>query len=143
MKTCPRCKIEKEGKEFGIHSRKRDGLQNICKSCKADYDRAHFKANPGLTRARNLAKRNRNSLRFFEYMKTKKCEWEGCTISDPDMLTLDHLDPKTKIKDVSTLIRSCYGWETIMKEIAKCRVLCANHHHKHTIEQFGYKKWRN
>ena len=34
-----------------------------------------------------------------------------------------------------------YSLETIKAEVAKCRVLCANHHQKHTIQQFGYKKW--
>jgi len=33
--------------------------------------------------------------------------------------------------------------ETVRVEVAKCRVLCANHYHKHTIRQFGYKKWLN
>lgn len=41
-------------------------------------------------------------------------------------LQFDHL--KDKIANVSDLIRSDYGLDTIMKEIEKCQILCANCH---------------
>ena len=44
----------------------------------------------------------------------------------PKALQLDHLH--SKVANVSDMIRSDYGLETIMKEIAKCQVLCANCH---------------
>lgn len=34
-----------------------------------------------------------------------------------------------------------FSLKSLQEEVAKCRVLCANHHQKHTIQQFGYKKW--
>jgi hypothetical protein len=43
--------------------------------------------------------------------------------------------------DLSRMAHQTYSLETIKAEVAKCRVLCANHHQKHTIQQFGYKKW--
>jgi hypothetical protein len=108
---------------------------------KKAWDKSYYLANKEAHAARNRQRRVRNSRLFYEYMKTKKCEWEGCEVSDPDMLTLDHLDPKTKRMDVSSMVRGSYAWKTILSEIEKCRVLCANHHHKFTIQQFGYKSW--
>jgi hypothetical protein len=109
---------------------------------KKAWDKNYYLTHKGVAAASNRQRRIRNSQLFFEYMKNRKCEWPaGCEISDPDMLTLDHLDPKTKRMDVSRMVRGSYGWKTILSEIEKCRVLCANHHHKFTIQQFGYKKW--
>ena len=58
-----------------------------------------------------------------------------------DMLVFDHLDPKDKRLEISRMVQRAYSIKTIEDEIRKCRVLCANHHLKHTIQQFGYRKW--
>jgi hypothetical protein len=42
-------------------------------------------------------------------------------------LQFDHTGTDKK-ESVSNLIRSDYSWETILKEIAKCEVVCANCH---------------
>ena len=76
-----------------------------------------------------------------EYLTTKQCEWPGCGVNDPDMLVFDHLNPREKRGHVSSMVHSSWGLKSIREEVAKCRVLCANHHQKHTIQQFGYKKW--
>jgi hypothetical protein len=107
------------------------------------HDKKYYLTHKGVHAASNRDRRIRNSKLFYEYMQTQKCSWEDCEVADPDMLTLDHLDPDTKRNDVSTLVRASYSWKTIEDEIRKCRVLCANHHQKHTIQQFGYKAWRN
>ena len=75
-------------------------------------------------------------------MKAKKCEWEGCTVDDPDMLVLDHLNPAEKRIEISRMVNCSYGLESVKLEVSKCRILCANHHQKYTIQQFGYKKWQ-
>ena len=57
------------------------------------------------------------------------------------MLVLDHLNPQEKRHHVSFMVQKTFGLKSIQEEVAKCRVLCANYHQKHTIQQFGYKKW--
>lgn len=34
-----------------------------------------------------------------------------------------------------------WGLKSLMEEVTNYRVLCANHHQKHTIQRFGYRKW--
>ncbi len=141
QKKCRRCQEVKEFTEFQKFARNSDGLQPYCRPCKRQFDREHYEKNPRRNYENNKAAAHRNRIWLHEYLKTKKCEWTGCEISDPDMLVLDHLNPSEKRGEVSKLIQHSYGLETIQAEIAKCRVLCANHHQKHTIQQFGYKKW--
>lgn len=60
-------------------------------------------------------------------------------------LQFDHLDPATKYRTrsgklvhLSDMVKGGrYGIETILAEIAKCRVLCANCHavHTHTVQR--------
>jgi hypothetical protein len=47
----------------------------------------------------------------------------------PECLDFDHLDPKTKKFDISHKLQLSIS--TLLKEIAKCQILCANcHRHK-------------
>ena len=140
-KQCFRCKAIKVTSEFHRFSRNKDGLQPYCRSCKRAIDNEHYRRNPRRNYERNKAKAHSNRLWLNEYLKTKQSEWEGCTVNDPDMLVFDHLHPKDKRAEVSSMVQRTYSLETIKTEVAKCRILCANHHQKHTIQQFGYKKW--
>ena len=74
----------------------------------------------------------------LRYLHNKGCESCGC--KDPRVLEFDHLDPKKKKHSIAVLISQGYSWanEKLRREIRKCRVLCANCHRLHTIEQQGY-----
>lgn len=61
-----------------------------------------------------------------------------CGFKIPAALQFHHVDPSTKICDVSSIRRSSYKiWETKIKpEIRKCIVLCANCHAIETKESY-------
>lgn len=141
MKQCCRCKIIKDTSDFHRSAPRKDGLQRYCRACKKVIDKEHNVRNPrrNFGRKREYSLRNRKWLQ--EFLKSKQCEWEGCTVNDPDMLVFDHLNPAEKREYVSVMVHNSFGLKSIQEEVAKCRVLCANHHHKHTIQQFSYKKW--
>lgn len=141
LKQCCRCKAIKDTSEFHRYARNRDGLQPYCRPCKRAIDNEHYRRNPRRNYARNRAKAHGNRRWLHDYLKTRHCEWEGCIVSDPDMLVFDHLNPRDKRAEVSRMVQQTYGLEAIKAEVSKCRVLCANQHQKHTIRQFGYKKW--
>jgi hypothetical protein len=142
MKQCFRCKFMKDTSEFHRYARNKDGLQPYCRLCKREIDYQHNRRNPRRNYEHTREYRLRNQKWLDEYLKTKQCEWEGCTVDDPDMLVFDHLNPSEKRDHVSTIANGSWGLKSVQDEVAKCRVLCANHHQKHTIQQFGYKKWR-
>ena len=74
-----------------------------------------------------------------KYLDTIKigrgCEAEGCEWCGefyPEMLDFDHINPNKKRAEISTMYT--HTRENIDKEIAKCRVVCANCHRKLTKE---------
>ena len=142
MKQCCRCKILKDASEFHRSAPRKAGLQSYCRACKKGIDNEHNQRNPrrDYGRTREYALRNRKWL--HEYLKTKKCVWEGCSVGDPDMLVFDHLNPNEKREHVSVMVHTSWGLKSVQEEVTKCRVLRANHHQKHTIKLFDYKKWR-
>ena len=79
-------------------------------------------------RKKEFQKRNKKMMEFLREYKSKKkcvyCGWNGHT----EVLQFHHRNPNEKLDDVSTLVKRCVGKETILKEIAKCDVLCANCH---------------
>ena len=141
LKQCCRCKLIKDTSEFHHSAPRKDGLQRYCRACKKLIDKEHNMRNPRRNYGHRRAYARRNQRWLYEYLTTKQCEWEGCTVNDPDMLVFDHLNPQDKLDHVSVLAHSSCGLKSLQEEVAKCRVLCANHHQKHTIQQFGYKKW--
>ena len=141
MKQCCRCRVIKDTSEFHRSAPRKDGLQSYCRTCKKLIDKDHNNRNPRRNYGRTREYRMRNLKWLYEYLRTKQCEWEGCTVDDPEMLVFDHLNPREKRDHVSTIAHSSCSLKSVQEEVAKCRVLCANHHQKHTIQQFGYRKW--
>ena len=141
LKQCCRCKLVKDTSEFHRSAPRKDGLQKYCRACKKLIDKEHNQRNPRRNYGHRRAYTRRNLRWLYEYLSTKQCEWADCAVSDPDMLVFDHLNPQEKLNHISTLAHSSCALKTLQAEVAKCRVLCANHHQKHTIQQFEYKKW--
>lgn len=140
-KQCCRCKLIKDTSEFHRSAPRKDGLQSYCRACKRAIDKEHDSRNPRRNYEHKREYALRNCRWLQAYLNTRQCEWDGCAVSDPDMLVLDHLNPKEKRGHVSTIAHGSFSLKYVQEEVAKCRVLCANHHQKHTIRQFGYKKW--
>jgi hypothetical protein len=63
-----------------------------------------------------------------------------CGEQDPVVLDFDHVDPNHKRQTVSFLARSGYPWATVMAEVDKCQIRCANCHRRRTAIQFDWPK---
>lgn len=85
-----------------------------------------------------IARRAATRIHSMQYLAAHGCE--ECNERDPRKLEYDHKDPDDKSVNVSRLILNGHSWRSpvLRAEIAKCRILCANCHRKHTIEQQGF-----
>jgi hypothetical protein len=57
-----------------------------------------------------------------------------CSEVHPACLDFHHVDPSTKLIEVSKAVHLCWSWERIMAEVNKCIVLCKNCHAKQHYE---------
>ncbi len=76
-------------------------------------------------------KRRKDELRQWwrELKATKSCE--ECGEDAPECLHFHHNDPSTKVFTLATAALDGRSRASILAEVAKCRVLCANCHLKH------------
>ncbi len=65
---------------------------------------------------------------FREYKSGLACQL--CEENHPACLVFHHRDPSEKEITINAALRNGWGKERILKEIAKCDVLCANCHRK-------------
>lgn len=134
---CCRCKEKLPRESFGGKTKRAD----YCKNCLRDVSKEWSQRNQEKRREINnraAAKRyslNRNNL--IDYLKTHPCV--DCDETDPIVLEFDHIDPSTKRSKIANVLGS-WNWDTILSEIAKCEVRCANCHRRRTTKQFGWFK---
>jgi len=129
LKECPKCSIVKSVDEFTLnHKNTSDGLYSLCKECKY--------AEPAYIEARDRSNK-RNYKKFQEYKKTLECELCGYD-EDPAKLHFHHRDQATKLFDIAHSAAAGFS-ERILKEIAKCDVLCTWCHGKTTWIENKYK----
>ena len=142
MKKCSACGVEKSTTEFQKRAKSKDGLANRCRPCKRDYDNAHYAAHKE-TRAPYIAanrEKVRNELREVvrEHLSSHPCV--DCGDTRFAVLDFDHRDRATKSNSISNLLHNVASRATLLAEIAKCDVRCANCHRIRTANQFGWKK---
>jgi len=127
---------------FAFKFATRGRLQERCRACQAGRARQHYLTNRGRYLARvarnNTRVRAENRARLQDYLTRQRCL--DCGVTDLAVLEFDHRAPEEKWRDVSDLVRSGGAWSTVLHEIAKCDVVCANCHRRRTARQFGWHK---
>lgn len=125
MKICAKCKLNKPITEFAKRSKSKDGKQSWCKICNNTNRMLWYNDN---TEEWNSKRRDRkNSIRAaVNELKNQPCA--DCNQKfDPVCMDFDHIK-NNKIASVSTLVQQGKSLKEILKEIAKCEIVCANCH---------------
>jgi len=78
-----------------------------------------------------------NQDKLFEYLDDLVCV--DCGEPDSRVLQFDHVRGE-KRANVTQMVSKGYSWETILAEIDKCDVVCANCHAKRTAQRGNF--WR-
>lgn len=119
MRLCNKCKTKE--------TRHQD--QYTCKDCHNEYQKEYYKRNP--TSINNSHKKRKAKLRtFIQERKNQPCA--DCKQKYPYyVMDFDHLGDKSF--ELSTAVNKMRSIDVIMKEVAKCDVVCANCHRERTF----------
>ena len=109
---------------------------SFCRPCRAAYKKEHYAANRQLyidrARERKQLLALERTTYLIEYFQTHPCV--DCGELDAVVLEFDHLRDKSFDVAQSLPYRS---WQSILDEIAKCEVVCANCHRRRTARRRG------
>jgi hypothetical protein len=140
--TCRVCGLPKARSEFARRSRATGKRHRICRSCRTVYNREWWAKNRLLQMQRikrNREKRDRDlEQRIWDHLFAHACV--DCGEPDLVVLQFDHL--RDKVNDISTMFRRQRSWKSVLEEIAKCEVRCANCHARKTAREQGNYKLR-
>ncbi|KJL46451.1 hypothetical protein RS84_03085 [Microbacterium hydrocarbonoxydans] len=83
--------------------------------------------------------RHRNFVQMLAYLRDHPCA--DCGEPDPVVLDFDHRPGVRKRFEIARAVNaSTRAWSTILREIAKCDVVCANCHRRRTARRAGHRK---
>ena len=139
MKTCTKCKKEKDLSEFRARNKSKDKKQSQCRVCCDLHKKIWYEKNK--TKYRKLAtiwfnKRRRQSQDFLiAFLKEHPC----VDCSEANILVLDFDHKGGKEYSIAQMMNK--NLSVIKKEINKCDVRCANCHRIRTAKQFNWYKY--
>jgi hypothetical protein len=131
QRTCSRCLLAKPVWEFNFKQRARGIRHPYCRDCGKELTRRHYKLNKRayLNRNTRTYARHREIIR-----KAKARPCADCGVQYPYyVMDFDHRDGATKSFMLSEVSRATS--KSLMREIAKCDVVCANCHRERTFQR--------
>ena len=128
-KRCCTCKQAKPLDAFNRLARSKDGRQPSCRECNRAWHAANRETHNRRIHERNKRLRAEKRRLMFEYLSTHPCV--DCGECDPLVLEFDHVRGIKRL-NVSDLLNRDYPWSTVLEEIEKCEVVCANCHRRRT-----------
>jgi hypothetical protein len=137
MRKCGRCKSRKPVDDFAWRRKAREQRDNYCRPCRAEYKQEHYAANR--QRYIDSAQRRRRAvvaerIEFLvAYLREHPCV--DCGETDPVVLEFDHL--RDKKFSIAKGWRD-HEWQSVLDEMAKCEVVCANCHRRRTARRGGF-----
>jgi hypothetical protein len=135
-RRCGRCGERKPLADFNWRRKTRGQRDNLCRPCRSEYHRDHYLANRqryiDQAQARKRELRLERTGYLIDYFKAHPCV--DCGEEDPVVLEFDHLGNKSF--DIGQVL-PYRNWQSILDEIDKCEVVCANCHRRRTAQRKG------
>ncbi len=136
-RRCGRCLQSKAVDEFAWHRKAKGQRDNYCRPCRAAYKQEHYAAHRERYVA-NASRRKRaliaeRTAYLIEFFRERPCV--DCGEADPLVLEFDHVGQKNF--SISVGIRG-HKWQSVLDEIERCEVVCANCHRRRTAIRAGF-----
>jgi hypothetical protein len=136
-KLCPGCDLILGIDQFNWKNRAKGRRQVRCRDCTKEQVRNHYANNRCYylkkARIRNDIVLRDQQKQVLEYLSVHPCV--DCGESDVVCLDFDHVRGEKK-GDIGRMLGN-HAWTTIVAEIAKCDVRCANCHRRQTAKRLG------
>ena len=136
LRKCYRCGELKAAEAFSWRRKARGQRDSFCRPCRSAYGKEHYAANRQryIDQAQVVKQRLRlkRTTYLIEYFVTHPCV--DCGETDPIVLEFDHL--RDKRFEISEALHG-RTWQSILDEIEKCEVVCANCHRRRTAHRRG------
>lgn len=136
MKQCNRCSESKPLDDFCVRSKSKDGRQPWCKECSTKRFKEYYRDDPKAYRDRAKKIQKEASDALTELKDNQPCM--DCGVRYPYyVLEYDHCDPRTKEGNLKEMCSN--GKATLLREVAKCDLVCANCHRLRTHKDLPTK----
>lgn len=111
MKTCNRCKIEKEFSAFHKNARNKDGLNNRCGKCTVEYNNERYRKNDSMKKYQkdywngNVRKLKKYGLSVEQYREMLSRQGNCCAICKQELIQqyVDHCHTTGKVRGILCL----------------------------------------
>lgn len=124
-KVCTKCSIRKPIEKFARNRSKGSGYNSWCKLCQKPYKDRHYRRN----KKAYYLRRDARILEMREWLTSLKAG-KPCTdcskVFPPVCMDFDHIG-QDKSFSIGNAIKN-WGKQTILEEIDKCELVCANCH---------------
>lgn len=137
-KRCTTCHEMRPLADFNVRRSAPDGLQARCRACNRAWYVRNKDEHIRRVAVRNERVRGEHQERMAAYLREHPCV--DCGESDLRVLEFDHEDPADKTANVGRLLALALPWSTVVAEMEKCSVRCANCHRRRTAESYAW--WR-
>ncbi len=127
-KTCSKCRLVKPAAEFNFKCKALGRRHSYCRECGSTLTRNHYRSN----KRQYLNRNSRTFARHRELIRSAKSRpCADCGIQYPYyVMDFDHRDGATKSFMLSEVARATA--KSLLREIDKCDVVCANCHRERT-----------
>lgn len=139
-KQCTKCNQVKPETEF-FWKQKGIRRSSYCKNCYKQLRKKTYKQHYEKNRTKYIKRAKSNRHKYLLYVQRQLLQLfkhnpcAQCGETNPLVLDFHHIDPNTKVGNISEIISSRKSWYIIEKEINKCICLCANCHRKVTAKE--------
>ena len=138
-KTCNKCDKEKPLNSFAWKNKNKNTYQSSCKECHREYSKQHYKDNSSDYKKRAKSRRpdERKKIKEVIINHLEKNPCVDCGEKDIEVLEFDHIE---MVGSKAIRVTQCTSIVSLLKEIEKCEVRCANCHTRRTRRMLGWSR---